>query len=331
MATTVNDAFAKFLSETVNLDSAVSSQARASRDWLLSQIRTLPNKYATFPKLYPEMDMHYGSFARRTKIRELDDIDLIICLRALGITYYEIERAVRLYVPEGHALREFCHDGTDMLNSRKVINLYVAYLGDIPQYQRAELGRSGSAAVLNLSSYTWSFDIVPGFFTTPEMDGRTYYVIPDGQGHWMKTDPRIDQERTTLINAKHEGNVLNAVRLLKFWNRRPTMPTMVSYLLECIALNYYSAASGSSRFVDLEVAPLFDYIAGAVFQAVYDPKRIQGDLNTLSLTERYQISTRALADSSKARAAQAAESSDDHKESIRLWGQVFGSSFPSYD
>jgi hypothetical protein len=331
MATTVNNAFAEFLADTVNLDPSVSKQARSSRDWLVEQITALPAKSRDFPQLYSEIDMYYGSFARRTKIRELDDVDMIVGLLALGTTYIDNGGVLTLTVPEGVALRALCFEGTNSLNSRKVINRFVAALADVPQYKKSELGRNGSAAVLNLTSYPWSFDIVPGFFTSPEWDNRSYYVIPDGNGYWMKTDPRVDQSRIAKINQSHSGNVLNTVRLIKFWNRRPTMPSMPSYLLECIVLNHYEPGfNQASQFVDLEVGPLLSHVANAVLRQVDDPKGIQGDINSLTWDARLQISSRASSDSSKAYAASRAETGGDHKESIRLWGEIFGPSFPSY-
>jgi hypothetical protein len=65
----------------------VANDARASRDWLFGQIREVALRHADFPRVYPEVDIHYGSFARRTKIRDLDDIDLIVGISALGSTY----------------------------------------------------------------------------------------------------------------------------------------------------------------------------------------------------------------------------------------------------
>jgi len=331
MATTVITAFNEFLSEYVNLDSTVTTQARASRNWLLSQIQALPGNHADFPVLYPDVDIHYGSFARRTKIRELDDLDMIVGISGLGTTYQDYGSIVRLTVPSGIALRELCHDGTNLLNSRRVINKFVNYLSDISQYKRSEIKRNGVAAVLNLTSYTWCFDIVPGFFTAPEFDGRTYYIIPDGNGHWMKTDPRIDQERTTTVNQLHDGNVLNIIRSIKYWNRRPTMPTMPSYLLESLILNYYANRTDkASSFVDLEVGRVLTYLATAVLGSVQDPKQIQGDINTLALDARLAISFRANADTAKAVEARAAENAKNYELSINLWREVFGPFFPQY-
>lgn len=331
MAITVNSAFSEFLTNFVNLDPEDTKGARASRDWLMKQIEAIPEKRKEFPPLYTDVHIHYGSFARRTKIRELDDLDMIIGLKALGSTYLDSGGKIGITVPNGIALRNLCHDGSALLNSRRVINLFVDYLADVPQYANSDTKRNGSAAVLNLTSYPWSFDIVPGFFTAPEADGRTYYIIPDGQGHWMKTDPRIDQDRVPKINQRHDGNVLGPLRLIKYWNRRPTMPSMQSYLLECIILSYYeSALYKASAYVDLEIPTLLAHISMAVLSPVYDPKRIQGDINTLSSDDRFVIAIRASADTKKANEARTLEGAGKQRESINKWGEIFGSDFPKY-
>ncbi|MHC5932041.1 hypothetical protein, partial [Nostoc sp.] len=82
MVKTVNEAFEIFLRDYVNLDPDKTKLARSSRDWLLSQIHLFPGKDISFPKLYSEKDIFFGSFARRTKKRELDDVDMMIALSA---------------------------------------------------------------------------------------------------------------------------------------------------------------------------------------------------------------------------------------------------------
>lgn len=330
-ATTVNASFNSFLSDTVNLDPDETKLARSSRKWLLERIHALPDKHDDFPVLYTERDIHYGSFARRTKVRELDDIDQIVGVSAVGSIYYDNDSRISLHVPDGTRLSGLCFDGTNSLNSRKVINRFIKYLNEVPQYDKAEIGRSESAAVLNLTSYAWSFDIVPGFFTHPELDGRTYYLIPDGQGYWKKADPRIDQERVTTINQAHNGNVLNVVRALKYWNRRPTMPSARSYLLECIILSYYeSKLSPASNCVDIEIPSVLSHIAGAILYDIQDPKGIQGSINHLAWEDRVKISNRAIDDAAKANRARRAETDGDHEKSIGLWREVFGPAFPVY-
>jgi hypothetical protein len=333
MPTTVNAAFTKFLREKVNLDPKITKTARASRDWLISQIHAFEDKVEHFLLLYTEKDIAFGSFARNTKIRDLDDIDLMICIKAQGAKYFEYADHIEITVPSSAAsLHRYCNANTDILNSRMVINKFVSALSEVPHYEKADIKRTMEAATLKLTSYTWNFDIVPCFFTTPEADGRTFYIIPDGRGHWKKTDPRKDRDIVTLVNQAHEGSVLNPVRILKFWNKRPTAPAMPSYLLETMVIIYYiqNRSNSASQFVDLESQHLLKHVANSVFGAVPDLKEIQGDLNNLSFEDKYKIQQRANADYARAFDARQAENDGDHKLSIQKWGEIFGPLFPTY-
>ena len=156
-------------------------------------------------------------------------------------------------------------------------------------------------------------------------------MIPNGDGHWMKTDPRFDQERTGQINQAHDGHVLKMIRLMKYWNRRPTMPSIPSYVLECLVLNYYEAsATSASQFVDLEFIPILQHLAAGVLGTISDPKGIQGNLNSLPWADRIAIATRANSDIARASAARLGEQRGDHMESIRYWGVIFGPNFPTF-
>ncbi|MEH2461496.1 hypothetical protein [Nostoc sp.] len=335
MARTVNVAFDDFLRNYVNLDPNDTAQARKSRDWLVEeQIHSFPEKDIYFPTLYSEKDIYFGSFARRTKKRELDDIDIMIVLSGEGGYYHEyIDGVIEIYVPDSaYKLKRLCFDGTNKLNSRKVINKIIALLNKVPHYEKADINRNLEAATLKLKSYYWNFDIIPCFFTKPDFSGRTYYLIPDGQGNWKKTDPRIDRDRVTEINQSHDGNILNLIRLMKFWNRRPTMSSMSSYLLENMILDYYSnnLYRKASSYVDLEVPNLLQYIRDNIFNSVNDPKGIQVNINNLKLDERSSIWARAHIDNIKALDARQLESQNNHQLSISKWREVFGTNFPIY-
>lgn len=332
MVTTVNEAFDVFLTDYVNLDSDETKSARNSRDWLLSQIRSFSDKDDGFPRLYSEKDISFGSFARRTKKRELDDIDMMIALSAEEGVYHEFTDRIEVYVSDSTCrLKAFCWDNTDILSSRKIINKFISLLDQVPQYEKAEIKRNMEVVRLNLRSYPWAFDLVPCFFTHKDWLNKDYYLIPDGQGHWKKTDPRIDRQRVTEINQIHDGNVLNVIRLMKYWNRRPTMPSMSSYLIENMILDLYSVQSvKASKFVDLEVPKVLQYIQTAIFCQVNDPKGIQCDINKLSREDQDKIFRRAYFDCMKALEARESEDKGEHKLSIAKWREVFGTSFPTY-
>lgn len=332
MVITVNEAFDIFLTNYVNLDSYETKSARNSRDWLLSQIHSFPDKDDKFPRLYSEKDIFFGSFARRTKKRELDDIDMMIALSAEGGIYNEFLDRIEIYVSDSsYKLKKLCFDNTNILNSRKVINKFINLLDKVPQYEKAKINRDMEVAKLKLKTYTWFFDIAPCFFTSKDLFGRDYYLIPDGKGYWKKTDPRIDRQRVTEINQFHNGNVLNVIRLIKYWNRRLTMPSMSSYLLENMILDFYSAQyTKASNSVDLEVPKVLQYIQTAIFKQVNDPKKIQGNINKLSREDQDKISNRAYLDYIKSLEARELKDKGEHKLSIGKWREVFGSDFLPY-
>ena len=324
----VNRSFRIFLADAVNLDSDDVKRARSSRDWLFEQIAGFQTD-PEFPKSYPEHDIAYGSFARRTKKRVLDDIDLMVCLSAQGSTYDPFVTPYSISVNGENNLLRLCHDGTRYLNSKKVINRFIKKLALVPQYSKAELKRNEAAAVLSLQSYTWVFDIVPCFITTTDTAGRSYYLIPDGGGHWMMTDPRIDRDRVARLNQLHEGNILNVIRIIKYWNKRPTMPSLSSYALENMILDYYETAATASSFVDIEITGILRYIETAINGSVMDPAGIKGNLlDQITYEDRRKISERAAQDALKAEEARRLETSGDQASSCRKWSEIFGDKFP---
>ncbi|MEJ7623749.1 MAG: hypothetical protein WKF34_07130 [Pyrinomonadaceae bacterium] len=330
MAFTVNGAFAEFLRGRVNLDSGDTVTARAGQSWLFGQIAGFQTD-AIFPKPYAEYDISFGSFARHTKTRPLDDIDVMSCLSAQGATYEAYSDRIDITVEPGTNLAALCFDYTHRLNSIKVINKFLRKLEGVPQYSSAGLKRNGAAAVLSLKSYDWCFDIVPCFMMSPEFDGRTYYLIPNGNGDWKKTDPRIDRDRVRRINKLHDGHVLDVIRIIKYWNKRPTMPSMSAYLIEAVILKYYeSQLTTASQYVDVEIPRILDHISSAIYGPVLDPKNIQGDINSLTWEDRSKIGERAGLDQEKALDARRLESNDDQKGSINKWREIFGGDFPIY-
>ena len=325
MATTVNNAFDEFMKNTVNLDSDKTSMARKSRDNLIDNINEFSGDDDFF-SAYEEKNLKFGSFARKTKIRELDDIDLMICLSAEGTrTYSESVDCIYIIGNDSDKENRLLIDETKYLNSTKVINRFVSKLADLNDYSKAEMHKNHEAATLKLKSYTWNFDIVPCFYTD-----TNFYLIPNGNGNWKKTDPRIDNERATSINQKHNGRLLELIRLTKYWNNRKVTIKMGSYLLECMILNRYKDKDTSKNWwIDLEFRNLLKYLSSTILQEVNDPKGIQGNLNTFCYNDRCKISNALLNAYNKAVEASNFESTDQ-KKAITKWREIFGDDFPEY-
>lgn len=342
MATNVTQAFNQFMKETVNLDQSRVARARDSRKWLLDKIGCFPDNDATFPFLHNAFNLNYGSFERKTKTRPLDDIDMMVGLGADGCSYNETTvDDIKIHLPDNYsgrfnALRHTTQGKENTLSSTRVINKFVKNLGEINQYSRAEIKRTGEAATLKLISYEWNFDLLPCFMTTVGSDGNSYYLIPNGDGDWRKTDPRKDRARLSSINQACNGNVLNVIRALKYWNQRPNQTRISSYLLETMISDYYknevdwSRASNVTGYVDIEIEKVLSYLTENIFTTVKDPKNISYDINYLNFEQRLAMSTKfnnALEKSSQARLY---ESLGKEKEAIKKWQEFFGNTFPDY-
>lgn len=331
MAKTVNDAFAEFMRDVVNLDPDVVAEARKSRDNLLENIKEFSSSEGFF-NLCSAYNFHMGSFARKTKCRELDDIDLLIGISADGAIYYSDDPwdNVRIFSNKSITAQSNCTRDNGTLNSTQVSNLFKKKLENVREYSRSEIRRNGEAVVLNLISKDWSFDIVPCFYTTPECDGRSYYLIPNGDGNWKKTAPDVDQAHVLSTNQKKEGRVLPLVRLCKRWNKSKNAKTIPSYMLETMVIDFADSSQSINQYIDLNFREALKYIADHIMGPVYDMKKIQGNINTLSYEDKRTLHSKANSDYEAARKAWMYEQAGDHKQAILKWGEILGKDFPEY-
>ncbi|MCT3601223.1 SMODS domain-containing nucleotidyltransferase [Lactobacillus amylovorus] len=321
MPKTVNSAFRDFLDDEVNLDPDQSKRARNSRDYLITNIAEF-GKATDFFDLYSGFNLYYGSFARKTKKRPLDDIDLMVGLSGRGYSYQQEGDHYLISVNDRD--KEYgCTDDDGYLNSRKVIELLKGRLYQISNYQKAEMHRNMQAITLQLSSYTWNFDIVPCFYTD-----AGFYLIPNGYGKWEKTDPRIDNKRTTRINQKFDGHLLELIRLVKYLNSRKLTVTIPSYLLEVIILNYYDRQYFNGNWeIDDNLKLVFGEIATEILGSVMDPKGIQGNINTLEGEDRLKISTFFDKIAKEAGNAVLQRIIGNEQAAIEIWSSIFGEQF----
>ena len=242
MARTIQSALKQMIEENVNMPSERVKKARDSRDWLLERIESFETstQHLYFCKNF---NLHFGSFSRRTKVRPIDDIDIMIGLNGHLLYWYEnIDDYKNCSIHlkqdvQDSGLWKDCLNEDKSLNSTKLLNKFKSALTNISHYENADIHRKQQAITLKLSSYEWNFDLVPCFYTTSGV-----YLIPNGKGGWMKTNPEKDQELVTSINKKHNGNFLELVRLVKYWNSKAfdkKANLESSYLLEVMLANYY--------------------------------------------------------------------------------------------
>lgn len=332
----VNSCFESFIVYKVNLDTNRTRIARSSRDNLLVNLKELSDA-GTLPKHYAEKNLHYGSFARKTKIRPLDDIDLMVCLSACGGHYTEITPNVlyTIKMQDNLDIYEELKDDQGNLNSRKLINRIIKGLTPLRDYKKAEIKRNQEAATLQLKSYEWNFDIVPCFYATDD-----FYLIPDGNGNWKKTDPRIDTQRMEHVKSvvrqwnTNANDLQTFIRVMKYWKKENWSDCVGSYLFEQMVLNY-AQTKGLKSDWQSNVHECLLSLSQQILGTVNDPKGMQGDLNTLDADSRKKQSGIAYSDYQTSGKAITEEITADmfhgtHEKAISLWNEVFGDGFKLY-
>lgn len=348
MAISVNIAFSDFLNNTINIPKTVSESAKSSRNFLYSQISSLSNN-GDFLTTAPQYNINFGSFARKTKIKPLNDIDIMIglnggSLEIEGAEWDNITLKVKnnctdsLILNASDTFTQYWSSPVFYLNSNKVKNKLVSALQSIPQYEKAEIHARGEAVTLKLRSYPWNFDIVPAFYCLGDSYTKPYYLIPNGYGKWKKTNPKIEQERVSSINQKFNNVVLSTIRLIKYWNTRGKMPNITSYVLETMVLDYFEQANHYNTvdgktydYPDVHFRNVLNYISKHIMSVIRDPKGFQYNINTLTYEQKNKIQTRANTDYTKAYNAVKAEIQEkDNQKSMRIWKEIFGDEFPQY-
>jgi nanoRNase/pAp phosphatase (c-di-AMP/oligoRNAs hydrolase) len=108
------------------------------------------------------------------------------------------------------------------------------------------------------------------------------------------------------------------------------MPSISSYLLENIVLEYYEN-NNSTGYIDFDIRDIFRYLVDRIYQDLQDPKGIQGNINTLIFEDKIKISYKANNDFTIANNAIRFETQEkNHISSIIEWRKIFGSNFPDY-
>jgi hypothetical protein len=332
MSYTVGGAFNTFREVTVDLDSKETGTARTSRDYLFEQLKQLARNDPEFP-MSSSSYLNFGSFARRTKIRPLDDIDMMIMFNGrdtIAKNSPDTPYTYWLWIAAPDAPLALFPDDFGYVNSTKLLNKIKRSLAQVPNYGKAEIKKNMQAVVLNLTSYPWVFDVVPAVPVDDGSGGTAYYLIPNGLGDWIRTDPRIDSDNVTRLNKRHNGNFLPTVRLLKYWNGRSHKPKIASYYFETLALKVYEQATTITNFPQA-VECFFRNCPAYLHLSCQDPKGLGPDLDAdVSWETKNKVSEAMVEAAKHAGYALMYERQSNEKDAIYWWQRVFGSEFPGY-
>ena len=324
---TTAHAFDQFQQHKVNLNPNVVEKAKGSRDYLHGQLIQIRNDNPDFPCITGEF-RPFGSLARKTKIRPLDDIDMLVMLNGLDSQVKEFvwSQAVCVQITsDSSPLKPFADDD-GWVKSSWILNRFKSKLKKVPNYQKSEIKRTGSAVVLNLKSYDWAFDIVPALPVGDWSGSTDYYLIPDGKGNWVKTDPRLDQKLVTEANQSQNGYLLPLIRLIKYWNiRSRAAPRMKSYYLETLLINAFKSGYPTIESkIRWSVPCAFQQLASYVMNSCPDPKGLGPNLDAdMTREDKVKIYNAANKHAQYAQNAVHCEQQGYHEDAIAWWENVF--------
>ena len=194
---TVKQAFHDFLSNLVLTDAqeteASDQHVRLRKD--LSRVVQLDPAHQTFLS---------GSYARKTAIRPLDDIDMF-CVLLPTTTQRQSWTPIEALAYIEKALKDTNPGKTPKIQNRSV---NIAFTG------------TGIA-----------YDVVPAFAST-----SGFYIPDKGRREWIRSNPKIHQDKATAANAGTDGDLKRLTRAVKQWNRGlPEDQQLRSFLLEVAA------------------------------------------------------------------------------------------------
>jgi hypothetical protein len=162
-----------------------------------------------------ENDFLTGSYRRYTKTKPLQDVDFLCVLG-------EKERFRRKEHPS------------------KLLNAFADVLGNeygtaaVTKHDRSVEVDFGVVADAedNTDYRVISMEAVPAFAL-----GKNY-EIPDGpHNEWIKTNPKIHEEKALEAQNNYDGEWKGIVRMLKYWNNHNGKLVQPSFLLEVMALD----------------------------------------------------------------------------------------------
>ena len=294
MAYTVPSAFTEFaakLKPTATQEQTIAERRDRVENFLLA-------KYAAGSIMPLTEAKVIGSAGRKTLIRPINDIDVFAVF------------------DDSQVWSQYKNDSRQLLyRVREALD----------EYQVETVGSRGQAVRLFYKDGL-HVDITPAFpLYNILFRNLECYVIPRGDGSWLKTDPykhgAFMVERNQAL-----GNYLKPlVRLLKRWNNVHSN-RLKSFHLEMMAQAVFTSLSSNMR----ENTQVFFRYAGSSLN-VNDPAGYSGNL-AASLTQSQReaiLQSFNTADAHATRALQA-ENDGQTEESIRQWRIVFGNEFPSY-
>jgi hypothetical protein len=185
-----------------------------------------------------------------------------------------------------------------------------------------KISRNGQAVTIIFTDFT--VDVVPAF----ERTGGGY-KIPDTIGKaWIDTNPNVHGDLLSKQNAKHDGDLVPLIKMVKGWNRTINY-AFESFYLELITMQILTDVKISD--FPSGVRYVFDKGREKIKYQVYDPAGYGGYINGLrNVGTLDEAVSRFETAYSRAKKAEEYASNDKIELAVGEWRKIFGDYFPAF-
>jgi hypothetical protein len=275
----ISQSFEDLLTGSINIPEGIRSAASASHQHLRKFLQDECQRDQGFPPVLQSADSDFlgGSFARHTKTRPLDDIDIYLPLDGANLLYI-MQNAVLPYTVQtdgllSNPLLTPRWANGQFVSSAKLIEGFSAVLKR--RFPQTNVKPGGQAVSIQMThgqssiSDGLGYDIVPCFSLTPQLQNdRPFYLMPDGCGGWIRTNPRADAVVADILQDNHNHLFRKVVKLLKYWNTEQLGGTLSSYFVELSVARVYVQRAEPVPTLSYGVALAFWAVQQAVTQGV---------------------------------------------------------------
>ena len=252
-----------------------------------------------------ENDFLTGSYRRYTKTKPLQDVDFMCVLGESERSRRKEQPSKLLTAFETALSKEYGKDAVTKHDRSVEVNFgVVADIDDNTDYRVV------------------SMEAVPAFTL------KDYYEIPDGpRSEWVKTNPKIHEEKAINAQKNYDNEWKGIVRMLKYWNNHNGRTVTPSFLLEVMALDCLQPPYGGS-FPD-EFHGLFATLADRINEDWPDPAGLGSPISQ-DMSSSMRTTAKAALQSASRSAAQAKHltRSGLNGDALKAWRALFGPKFP---
>lgn len=294
MSMKVDAAFAAF-DENLNLDRRERRQAEQVHNDMREAVSADGLVVSSFLQ---------GSFARKTMLKPLKDVDVVLLLNPA--------RRAEFAVPEGPG------EAMEMFKPRV-----------LKKFPDAEFDQgeepSGKALRVSLPGCSFTVDLVPAFEEDPPTE---YVLIGDRyEGSWSRTNSRIQRRKVSERNQSTGGQFVHQVRMVKAFRKHheEQLGFVSGIVMESLA---YAVIRTEQAHPDA-VRAVLRHAATAVYGPVYEPAGEDDVTAKWTTSERTRAAEVFAAAAARADEALALDQAGDADSALDSWHRLLGEDFPA--